>query len=206
MGMGERDWTQGTSFDGKLILLQTDGERKKYLTQRWKGGNNDDEGGLRTTKQLRFIGINFYLKLIKFIPLTKKNSALFLISKASSRRFFSRWCWDIIIFWMGFDREVMENWWIFFDENPLQNLYEYSVGQKTSLRRLKPRNWILITKFRLTCGHILHWYFRPLPFVKPDDILVALIGCGTTSNVDGCPCKFPGELLLEAARNGPEAP
>lgn len=63
-----------------------------------------------------------------------------------------------------------------------------------------------------TCGHILHWYFRPgpVPFVNPVFILLALIGCGTTSKAAGvvaCPFAPPGELLFdEPDLIGPECP
>lgn len=85
---------------------------------------------------------------------------------------------------------------------------------------------------QLTCGHILHWYFRPgpPPFVIPPPILEAFIGCGTTSNAAGgpeCPCMTPPpplpsplvgppvailwwppgeELFDEPERSGPVAP
>ena len=34
-----------------------------------------------------------------------------------------------------------------------------------------------------TCGHILHWYLRPVPLVACEllDILEALMGCGITT-------------------------
>lgn len=63
---------------------------------------------------LRFIGINFYLKLIKFIPLIKYSVffwAFFVRFKAS---FFL--CWDIIIFWWKIDG-------FFSTAQPLQILF-----------------------------------------------------------------------------------
>lgn len=139
MGMGERDWTQGTSFDGKLILLQTDGERKKYLTQRWKGGNNDDEGGLRTTKQLRFIGINFYLKLIKFIPLTKKFCAFFNFQSFFSSLFFSlvlRHNYFLNGIWSRSDGKLMD----FFRREPFTKplwIFSWAEDKSSSLKTQK---------------------------------------------------------------------
>lgn len=40
------------------------------------------------------------------------------------------------------------------------------------------KNWF---DKRLTCGHILHWYLRPVPFVALDNELDDFTGCGTTS-------------------------
>lgn len=50
----------------------------------------------------------------------------------------------------------------------------------------------------LTCGHILHWYLRPVPLVAgtPVKLLLDLTGCGTTSIC--CPDGVGGLLLLVA--------
>lgn len=68
--------------------------------------------------------------------------------------------------------------------------------------------------FRLTCGHILHWNFRPdpAPLANVAPIFVAFMGCGTTSKAAGvlaCPCGPPPpgeELFDEPDRKAPVAP
>lgn len=56
--------------------------------------------------------------------------------------------------------------------------------------------YLILPKIEFTCGHILHWYFRPVPGPRGGPIFDALMGWGTTSSDDEglCPWLIDNEL------------
>lgn len=175
----------------------------KKIGKRGRDARRWTTNWLRT--ELRFVRINFYLKLIKFIPLIEKKVRFSAIFFFTFQSFFStffaaamRRNYFLNGIWSRHDGKLME----FFIHG--QSFAHFFIAPVMNIQIHRKPSCIFIPNFLLTCGHILHWYFLPPPFASPDDILVALIGCGTTRSVDGCPCRLPGELLLEATRNGPE--